>query len=101
MRREIANAGFALFGLVLALLVLARIRGWGCLARYHHKPRKGTLASLLNSMIQGLFVLNAIYALVFLVVAVVEVGYLTRKGRAELYGEEKSWAEVAALQVRA
>lgn len=70
LRREIANAGFALLGLVLALLVLARIRGWGCLARYHHRPRKGTLASLLNAMIQALFALNAVYALGFIVVAV-------------------------------
>jgi hypothetical protein len=52
MRREIVNAGFALFGLVLALLVLARMRGWACLARYHHRPRKGTLACLLNDMLQ-------------------------------------------------
>lgn len=99
MRREIANASFALFGLVLALLVLARIRGWACLARYHHQPRKGTLASLLNAMIQALFVLNAVYAFAFLAVAVVEVGYLSSKGKAKLYGEEGTWSDEATLQV--
>lgn len=98
MRREIANAGFALFGFVLALLVLARIRGWACLARYHHRPRTGTLASLLNSMIQALFVLNAIYAFAFVAVAVVEVGYLTRKGHAGSGADEKTWEEMSALQ---
>lgn len=97
MRRESVNGVCALVGLVLALLVLARIRGWGYMARYHHRPRKGTLASLLNGMIQVLFVLNAIYAFSFMVVAVVEVAYLSTHEElaaweAAAAGPQKGWA---------
>ncbi len=102
MRREMVNAAFALIGLVLALLVLARIRGWACLARYHHRPRKGTLASLLNGMIQALFTLNAVYAFAFLVVAFVEVGFLSSKKETHLDEEAgegtDTWGAVASHQ---
>ncbi len=86
---HIINSACAFVGFLCALLIICRLQDWLCLKRRHPPPplRKGTLASLLQFLILRLFICNAVYAGVFLLVSIAEVIYLRARQLTHVAGE--------------